>query len=70
MYYTGTVHLGEGGGGIDTDLQIGRTVFSCADREEESCGQEVPSTYLQEQISPHRWVVREEGKFIFNCPQK
>lgn len=37
--------------GIDTDLQIGRTVFSCADGEEESCGQEVPFTYLQEQIS-------------------
>lgn len=64
VYYTGTVHLGEGGGGIDTDLQIGGTVFSCADGEEESCGQEVPFTYLQEQISPQRWVLREEGMFI------
>lgn len=32
--------------------------------KEESCGQEVLFTYLQEQISPQRWVLREEGKFI------
>lgn len=32
--------------------------------KEESCGQKVLFTYLQEQISPHRWVLREEGKFI------
>lgn len=57
-----TVHLD--GGSRWERLAGRRTVFSCADGEEESRGQEVPFTYLQEQISPHRWVLREEGKFI------